>query len=115
MAKKISANLMFSDTIAIIATTAMNKAMRGKKGYIGTRNGRGKSGKFFLNNSTEIIAKMYKAMAPKQAMVIISPVLPVNKAIIPINIFNSNALEGVLNFGCMRPNTSGMQPVLPNS
>ena len=36
---------------------------------------------------------------PKQAIVIISPVFPVIKAMIPMTIFMTKALAGVLNFG----------------
>jgi len=95
----MNANLMFNDTMATIETTAINNAINGKKGYIGTRKGRGISGEFFLNIKTEIIAKMYNAMAPKQAMVMMSPVFPVNKAMMPISIFKTSALAGVLNLG----------------
>lgn len=94
----MNANLILSETIATIETSAITKAIRGKKGYIGTLNGRGISGRFFLNIKTEIIAKMYKAIAPKQAIVIMSPVFPVNNAIMPISIFSIKALAGVLNF-----------------
>ena len=95
----MSANLTLSVIIATMETVAIERAMIGKNGYIGTRNGRDSPGSFFLKTITAIIAKMYNKMAPKQAIVIISPVLPVYNAVIPTIIFNNNALAGVLNFG----------------
>src|SRR6478736_3122026 len=102
MAKKIIASLILRAIIAIIAPIAMTSAVIGKYGYIGTRNGRASSGSFFLNINTDIMANIYNIIAPKHAMVMISPVLPVYKAIIPIIMFSTKALAGVLNLGFTR-------------
>ncbi|HIO67880.1 MAG TPA: hypothetical protein EYN41_06055, partial [Flavobacteriales bacterium] len=55
---------------------AMSKATAGNRGYMGTLKGRSISGSFLLRANREIIATIYKLKAPKQAMVMISPVLP---------------------------------------
>ena len=84
--------------MAMNAMTAITKAMIGVIGNKGTLNGLTRSGSFFLRTSNEIIDMIYKLRAPKHAIVIISPVLPVSKAIIPIPILTINATAGVLNF-----------------
>ena len=99
MAKKMTANLILSVLIAIIEPIAITNAMIGKNGYIGTRKGLASEGSFLRNINTAIIAKIYNMIAPKQAIVMISPVLPVNNAMMPMDIFNTRALAGVLNFG----------------
>mgnify|MGYP003669638591 CR=1 FL=1 len=76
---------------------AIINAVIGNAGNIGTLKGRFKSGSFLRNAKKEIIDTIYKTKAPKQEIVIISPVLPVNKAIIPTIIFTINAEAGVLN------------------
>ena len=78
-------------------TLAMSKATAGNRGYMGTLKGRSISGSFFLSANKEIIATIYKVKAPKQAMVMISPVLPVSKAMMPMIIFTTRAFDGVLN------------------
>ena len=77
------------DTVAMINATA------GNNGYIGTLNGRSISGSDFLNRKNEIIEIIYSESAPKHAMVMISPVFPVMRATIPINILNMRAAAGV--------------------
>ena len=74
---------------------AITKAVTGKRGYIGTLKGRTICASFFLNCKREIIDTMYNVSAPNTEMVMISDVLPVSNAIIPITIFTSSALEGV--------------------
>ena len=95
----MTANLILRVIIAVMETIAIIKAVIGKNGYMGTRKGRGMPGSFFLSTNTAIIAKIYNMIAPKQAIVIMSPVLPVNTAMIPMIIFKRRALVGVLNFG----------------
>ena len=60
--------------MATNATVAITNAATGKTGYKGTLNGLSKSGSFRRNTSKETIETMYKVSAPKQAMVMISPV-----------------------------------------
>ena len=73
----------------------MISATTGNTGYIGTLNGRFKPGSFFLNLNNAIIDTMYNVNAPNTEIVMISEVLPVSNAIIPITIFSNNAFEGV--------------------
>ena len=82
---------------AIKHTLEISKATAGKMGYMGTLKGRSISGWSFLSANREIMATMYKVKAPKHAIVMISLVLPVSKAIIPIIIFTKRAFDGVLN------------------
>ncbi len=77
----------------------MTNAINGKAGYIGTLNGRSNCGSFFLSRSSAIMDIIYNVSAPNTEMVMISDVLPVSNAMIPITIFTSNALEGVRNRG----------------
>lgn len=82
----------------VIATkekTAMAKAITGKKGYTGTLNGRSNAGSFFLRRSSDIMEIIYNVRAPKTEMVMISDVLPVSKARMPIAIFTKRAFDGV--------------------
>ena len=74
---------------------AMTSATTGKTGYMGTLNGRSSCGSFFLSRNNAIIDTIYNVNAPNTEIVMISDVLPVSKAIIPIPIFTSNALDGV--------------------
>ena len=76
-------------------TIAITNAVTGNKGYMGTLNGRSNSGSFFLSCNNAIIEMMYKVKAPNTEIVIISDVLPVNKATMPMSIFINNALDGV--------------------
>ena len=85
-------------------TLAIINAITGKNGKKGVLKGRCNSGAVFLKTSTDIMAKIYSAMAPKQAMVIMSPVLPVSNAMMPIPVFNNNACTGVLKVRCTLPN-----------
>ena len=75
--------------------TEINNATTGKYGYQGTLKGRNNCGSFLLNCNNAIIETMYRVSAPKTEMVMISEVLPVSNATIPINIFISKALAGV--------------------
>ncbi len=59
--------------------------------------------------------KIYSVIAPKHAMVIISPVFPVRSAMIPITILMMRALAGVLNFLCTCPKAGGIYFTRPNS
>ena len=81
--------------MAISAMVAITKAVSGKKGYAGTLNGRGISGSVLRSLNSEKQENIYRQMAPNTDRVIMSPVLPVNKAIMPINILNTNAQCGV--------------------
>ena len=74
---------------------AMTKAITGEAGYNGTLKGRFKSGSLFRNLSNEIMERMYKVSAPNTEMVMISTVLPVHKAKMPISILISKAFTGV--------------------
>ena len=80
-------------------TNAMINATTGNTGYIGTLNGLSSNGSFFLSRNSAIIDIIYNVSAPNTEMMIISPVLPVSNAMMPIPIFTNKALEGVLNFG----------------
>ena len=73
----------------------MISATTGKTGYMGTLNGRSNFGSFFLSRNNAIMDTIYNVSAPKTEMVMISDVLPVSRAIIPIPIFTSNAFAGV--------------------
>ena len=110
--------MMASLTLYILIATRqmleITRATAGNIGYIGTLNGLSIAGSFFLRAKSEIMAMMYNVSAPKQAIVIISPVFPVSKATMPIPILTNKAFEGVLNFGCTSPNCLGAYPVLPN-
>ena len=75
--------------------TAIIKAIKGNAGYAGTLKGRSNPGSVFLNLRNEIIDTIYNVSAPNTEIVIISDVLPVNKAMIPTAIFTSKALAGV--------------------
>ena len=81
--------------IATKETTAMINAVSGKTGYMGTLKGRSNCGSVFLSLSNAIIDTIYNVNAPKTEMVMISDVLPVTKAIMPIAMFITNALDGV--------------------
>lgn len=94
---------------------AITKAIIGKAGYEGTLKGRGKSGSFFLSRSIAIIEMIYSVNAPNTEMVMISAVLFVNNARIPIAIFISNAFAGVRNRRWIWPSKAGAYPTLPNS
>ena len=76
-------------------TIAITKATIGNNGYIGTLKGRVNSGSFLRSAITLIIEMIYKVSAPKTAIVIISEVLPVNKAITPMIMLMNKAFEGV--------------------
>lgn len=97
------------------AMTAMVKAIIGVIGYSGTLNGLSISGKLRLNLMTDIIERIYRLSAPKQAMVMMSPVFPVNNATIPIREFTISALAGVLKRGLIFPRNAGANLTLPNS
>ena len=101
--------------MATIETLAIIKANAGKSGYIGTLNGRSMSGSFFRKTKNEIMDIMYSASAPKHAMVIISPVLPVINAMMPTIILKMSAFAGVLNFEWTFPKAFGARSILPNS
>ena len=58
---------------------------------------------------------IYKVSAPKTAIVIISPVLLVNKAAIPRIIFTISALVGVENLVFIFPRNFGAKFIFPNS
>lgn len=73
----------------------MTNAMTGEAGYNGTLKGRFKSGSLLRNQSKDIIERIYKVRAPNTEIVMISTVLPVHKAIMPISILISKALTGV--------------------
>ena len=73
----------------------MTRAITGKKGYRGTLKGRCNCGSFFLSCRKVIIDKMYKVKAPNTDIVMISDVLPVSNAIMPIIMFTNRALDGV--------------------
>jgi len=73
----------------------MNNAATGNKGYIGTLKGRSNCGSFFLSRNKAIIDTIYNVSAPNTEMVMISAVLPVSRAMMPITIFTSSALDGV--------------------
>ena len=90
-----------------MATDAIISAVNGNKGNIGTLKGRSIVGSFFRKAKKENMETMYKLSAPKQAIVIISPVAPVNRATIPIKVFANNAFAGVLNLGWTLPKKSG--------
>ena len=75
--------------------TAITRAVIGNKGYIGTLKGRSNRGSFFLNCNWDIMEIIYNVKAPNTEIVMISAVLPVSNAIIPITKFISNAFEGV--------------------
>lgn len=70
-------------------------AMMGVKGYRGTKNGLFKWGSDLRNLSKASIETIYKVRAPKTEMIMISPVLPVHKMIIPRVALKSNAFAGV--------------------
>ena len=89
---------MLSEVIATSDTLAMINAMMGKNGYMGVLNGRANADSFFLSTNTAIIEITYNVNAAKHDMMMISPVLPVSNATMPMSIFNNNALAGVLNF-----------------
>ena len=74
---------------------AIPNAAPGNNGYHGTLKGRTRRGSFFLSCSSDTMDKIYNVNAPNTEMVIISDVLPVSNAIIPIAILTSNALDGV--------------------
>ncbi len=81
--------------MAIKEIRAMTKAINGKAGYTGTLKGLLSWGSFFLKASSDAIDIMYSVNAPKTEIVIISEVLPLSSATIPIAILISNALAGV--------------------
>ena len=76
-------------------TTAITSAISGNAGYMGTLKGRSNCGSFFLSRNKAIMDTIYKVSAPNTEMVIISDVLPVINAIIPITIFTNKAFTGV--------------------
>ena len=84
--------------MAINEKTAMVRAINGKAGYNGTLNGLTRVGSDFLSLITEIIEIIYNESAPNTDMVMISAVLPVSNAMMPMTIFTINAFAGVLNF-----------------
>ena len=101
--------------IAMIAITAMTKAIAGKNGYMGTRKGRSISGCFFRRAKNDSMETIYKVSAPKQAMVIISPVFPVISAKIPIPMLTSKAFTGVWVLACTLPSEGKMYRSRPSS
>ncbi len=54
---------------------------------------------FFSALSMEIMDKIYRVSAPNTDIVMISYVLPDNRAMMPMIILTSKALDGVLNRG----------------
>ena len=95
---KIAAICKLKYTIATKAIKAITNAKIGNNGNKGTLKGLCKSGSFLRKAKNDAIETMYKDKAPKQAMVMISPVFPVQRAKIPTSIFTINATAGVLNF-----------------
>ena len=91
------------------------RAINGVHGYPGTENGLGNLGAFLRNWSNESMAIKYRVKAPITETVIISAVLFVNNAAIPIPILTSSALAGVKNLGCNFPKNRGAKPFNPNS
>ena len=89
------ANSKLKIVMATKEMIAIISAVMGNKGYIGTLNGRSNNGSFFLSRNCDIIDMIYKVNAPNTEMVMISAVLPVSKAMIPMTIFISKALDGV--------------------
>ena len=82
----------------IIATNekiAIINATTGKTGYMGTLKGRSSMGSFFLSLNKAIMDTIYNVKAPNTEMVMISDVLPVSNAMMPIAIFTNSALAGV--------------------
>ena len=76
-------------------TAAIINAITGNTGYKGTLKGRIIPGSFFLNCKRETMDIIYKVKAPKTEIVMISEVLPVSNAIVPIPKLTSKALAGV--------------------
>ncbi len=74
-------------------------AKSGKSGYSGTLNGRSILGSSLLSLNNDTIDIIYSVSAPKQAIVIISAVLPDKIATIPINALTNKAFAGVLYLG----------------
>ena len=99
--KYTMASLKLKIVIEIIEITAMTSAIIGKVGYAGTLKGLANPGSFFLSCNKAIIEIIYKVNAPNTDMVMISEVLPVSKAMMPMAIFTNNALAGVRNLEWM--------------
>ena len=101
--------------IAPKATVAIANASAGNVGNRGTLKGLSIWGSFLRSAKNDSIETMYRTRAPKQAMVMISPVLPVNSATMPTSMFTISAVTGVRNFLCTFPKIPGAYPTLPNS
>ena len=96
-------------------TDAMTRAINGKAGKKGTLKGRSKSGSILRNVNTDTIEIPYNVNAPITEIVITSPVLPVNKATIPIPILKTSAFTGVRKRVWSFPNEPWGKVILPNS